>query len=134
MKGKQFPRRIKDIVTCDAIRFLQFGSPHAVSAQAQYVCAEMSEVWVNIGYRLSAFGFLASHKPKLTGNYGFKDQWLALQWIRENIESFGGAISSHCSLDFGYKFLFSGDPDNIQIQGHSAGKNFQRQAPSSIAN
>ena len=89
----------------DIIRFLQSGSPHALSAQAQYVCAEMSEVWVNIGYRLSVFGFLASHKPKLTGNYGFKDQWLALQWIRENIESFGGAISSRCSLDLGTNLL-----------------------------
>ncbi|KAF8335099.1 Alpha/Beta hydrolase protein [Amanita rubescens] len=83
--------------------FLQSGSPHALTGQAQYICAEMSEVWVNIGYRLSAFGFLASHRPNLSGNYGFKDQWLALQWIKANIESFGG------------------DPDNIQIQGHSAG-------------
>jgi hypothetical protein len=99
MKGKQFPRHFEGIVTCNAIRFLQFGSPHAVSAQAQYVCAEMSEVWVSIGYRLSAFGFLASHKPKLSGNYGFKDQWLALQWIKSNIESFGGTFPSHCSIN-----------------------------------
>ena len=99
MKGKRFPRRIEGIVTCDAIRFLQFGSPHAVSAQAQYVCAEMSEVWVNIGFRLSAFGFLASHKPKLNGNYGFKDQWLALQWIKSNIESFGGVFPPCSSID-----------------------------------
>ncbi len=85
----------------------------------------MSEVWVNIGYRLSAFGFLASHKPKLTGNYGFKDQWLALQWIKANIESFGGANFFRRSLDLG-TFIVTGDPDNIQIQGHSAGKNFRR--------
>ncbi len=65
--------------------FLQFGSPHALSAQAQYISAERSEVWVNIGYRLSAFGFLACDKPRLSG---FKDQSLALQWIKSNIESF----------------------------------------------
>jgi carboxylesterase type B len=70
--------------------FLQFGSPHRLDAQAQYVAAERSEVWVNMGYRLSAFGFLACDKPKLDGNYGFKDQWLALQWVRTNISSFGG--------------------------------------------
>ncbi|KAI0628606.1 carboxylesterase [Trametes polyzona] len=83
--------------------FLQFGSPHGLSGQAHYVSAERSEVWVNIGYRLSAFGFLASDEPKIDGNFGFKDQWLALLWIRDNIQAFGG------------------DPDNVQITGLSAG-------------
>jgi carboxylesterase type B len=72
------------------IRFLQFGSPHGLSGQAQFIAAERKEVWVNIGYRLSAFGFLACDMPKLDGNYGFKDQWLALEWIKENISAFGG--------------------------------------------
>ncbi|KAF8159277.1 carboxylesterase [Crassisporium funariophilum] len=83
--------------------FLQFGSPHSLSSQAQYVAAERSEIWVNIGYRLSAFGFLASDRPQLNGNYGFKDQWLALEWIKANIESFGG------------------NPNDIQLTGLSAG-------------
>ena len=75
------------------IRYLQFGSPHGLSPQAQYVAAERSEVWVNVGYRLSAFGFLASDVPRIDGNFGFKDQWLALLWVRENIKAFGGAWS-----------------------------------------
>ncbi|KAN0088307.1 Alpha/Beta hydrolase fold [Tylopilus felleus] len=83
--------------------FLQFGSPHGLSAQAQYVAQERSEVWINIGYRLSVFGFLACDEPKVDGNFGFKDQWLALQWIQENIEGFGG------------------DPANLQLSGLSAG-------------
>lgn len=40
-------------------RFLQFGSPHALSAIATEVAAAREEVWVSIGYRLSVFGFLA---------------------------------------------------------------------------
>ena len=48
---------------------------------------------MNIGYRLSAFGFLASDKPKIDGNFGFKDQWLALLWVRDNISAFGGTIA-----------------------------------------
>ncbi|KAF8643007.1 hypothetical protein AX16_009252 [Volvariella volvacea WC 439] len=83
--------------------FLQFGSPHSLSSQAQFISAERSEVWVNIGYRLSAFGFLACDNPPITGNFGFKDQWLALQWIRDNIDAFGGNAS------------------DIQIAGLSAG-------------
>ncbi len=86
----------------------------------------MSEVWVNIGYRLSAFGFLACHKPKLSGNYGFKDQWLALQWVKANIEAFGGTLFSRVSIKLGI-IVGIGDPDNIQIQGHSAGKNVENQ-------
>jgi hypothetical protein len=71
-------------------RFLQFGSPHDLLSQAQYISKEMSQVWVNVGYRLSAFGFLACDRPKLDGNYGFKDQWIALQWVKQNIAAFGG--------------------------------------------
>jgi carboxylesterase type B len=53
-------------------------------------------VWVNIGYRLSVFGYLANDEPhaSLDGNYGFKDQWLALEWVRDHIHSFGGASLS----------------------------------------
>ncbi|EGN97031.1 hypothetical protein SERLA73DRAFT_93724 [Serpula lacrymans var. lacrymans S7.3] len=83
--------------------FLQFGSPHGLSNQAQYVSAARNEVWVNIGYRLSVFGFLACDEPKVDGNFGFKDQWLALQWVQEHIASFGG------------------DPENVQVSGLSAG-------------
>ncbi|KAJ7623573.1 Alpha/Beta hydrolase protein [Roridomyces roridus] len=83
--------------------FLQFGSPHSLGSQAQYISAVRSEVWINIGYRLSAFGFLACDTPSVSGNFGFKDQWLALEWIKENVAAFGG------------------DPENIQITGLSAG-------------
>jgi carboxylesterase type B len=61
-----------------------------LGSQAQYVAAERSQVWVNIGYRLSAFGFLACDKPCVEGNFGFKDQWMGLEWVRDNISAFGG--------------------------------------------
>ncbi|KAI6164473.1 Alpha/Beta hydrolase protein [Pisolithus thermaeus] len=83
--------------------FLQFGSPHELSTQAQYAAVERQRVFVNIGYRLSVLGFLASDEPRIDGNFGFKDQWLALCWIRENITAFGG------------------DSENIRLTGLSAG-------------
>ncbi|KAK0459277.1 carboxylesterase [Desarmillaria tabescens] len=85
--------------------FLQFGSPHGLKSQNQFISAERSEVWVNMGYRVSAFGFLACEAPgvNLKGNYGFKDQWVAILWVKDNIEAFGG------------------NPNDIQISGLSAG-------------
>ncbi|KAG2137704.1 Alpha/Beta hydrolase protein [Suillus cothurnatus] len=83
--------------------FLQFGSPHGLSSQSQYVAEIRKEIHVNIGYRISVLGFLACDEPKVDGNFGFKDQWLALLWISENIASFGG------------------DPSNISLSGLSAG-------------
>jgi para-nitrobenzyl esterase len=66
-------------------------------------------VVVTINHRLNALGFLAH--PELTkeaeaqssGNYGMLDLVAALQWVKHNIEQFGG------------------DPDAVTIAGESAG-------------
>jgi len=59
---------------------------------------------VNINYRVNFFGFSAfTEQDGFSGNYGFHDQQLALKWIKDNIEPFGG------------------DPDNVTIVGESAG-------------
>ncbi|KAI9513297.1 carboxylesterase [Russula earlei] len=106
--------------------FLQFGSPHSLGSQAQYIAAERSEIWVHIGYRLSAFGFLACDNPRIEGNFGFKDQWVALEWIRDNISAFGGEIDGLAGILSSYfsalPFNTTGDPGNIQLTGLSAGK------------
>ncbi|CAJ2513282.1 Uu.00g014010.m01.CDS01 [Anthostomella pinea] len=60
---------------------------------------------VSLNYRLSAFGFLSGSEASEAGvtNIGFRDQRLALQWVRENIAAFGGA------------------PDKVTIWGESSG-------------
>lgn len=58
-------------------------------------------VLVSINYRLGALGYL--YLPGAPSNIGQLDQVVALEWVRDNIESFGG------------------DPDNVTIFGVSAG-------------
>jgi carboxylesterase type B len=50
-------------------------------------------VLVTINYRLGNFGFLALEGTPLTGNYGLKDQNVALDWLHANIGAFGGDSS-----------------------------------------
>lgn len=60
-------------------------------------------VVVTINYRLGTLGFLALDDGETNGNYGLADQSSALEWVRRNIQDFGG------------------DPDRITIFGQSAG-------------
>ncbi|EOO00587.1 putative carboxylesterase protein [Phaeoacremonium minimum UCRPA7] len=75
--------------------------------------ADKGVVFVNYNYRTGPTGWLVS--PELTkenlasiglnssGNYGMLDQFAALQWVRDNIASFGG------------------DPDHITVMGKIVG-------------
>lgn len=65
-------------------------------------------VVVTINYRLGIFGFAnlreaTGGRIPATGNEGLLDQAKALEWVRDNID------------------LFGGDPDNVTIFGESAG-------------
>ncbi|XP_013183727.2 carboxylic ester hydrolase [Amyelois transitella] len=50
-------------------------------------------VLVTLNYRLGALGFLSLESEEVPGNMGLKDQVMALKWVRDNIESFGGDSS-----------------------------------------
>lgn len=66
-------------------------------------------ILVTVEYRCNIFGFLAhpwlseENESGISGNYGILDQIAALQWVYENIASFGG------------------DAENITVFGQSAG-------------
>lgn len=78
-----------------------FGSGADLIYDGRTLARRGNVVVVTINYRLGALGFL--HIPGVTANAGLLDQIAALEWIKNNIEAFGG------------------DPNNITIFGESAG-------------
>jgi carboxylesterase type B len=63
--------------------------PKQVLYDGAYLASSQRVVVVTMNYRLGALGFLAGAMG-LKGNYGFQDQQLALEWVRDNIAAFGG--------------------------------------------
>ncbi|NP_001121785.1 alpha-esterase 49 precursor [Bombyx mori] len=60
-------------------------------------------ILVTLNYRLGPYGFMCLDIPEVPGNQGFKDQLLALKWVKEHIHNFGG------------------DSNKITVSGESAG-------------
>ncbi|XP_055842384.1 esterase-5B-like [Episyrphus balteatus] len=60
-------------------------------------------VIVKMNYRLGVMGFLSTADEVITGNFGLKDQLLALEWTKANIAA------------------FNGNPDKMTVIGESAG-------------
>ncbi|XP_023309934.1 venom carboxylesterase-6-like [Anoplophora glabripennis] len=50
-------------------------------------------VFVSFNYRTGIFGFLSTEDTIIPGNWGLKDQVLALEWVQNNIQNFGGNSS-----------------------------------------
>lgn len=69
----------------------------------EYLMDTRDVVLVTVQYRLSLFGFLSSGDENCSGNFGLKDQNMALRWLKKNIAEFGG------------------DANDITLVGESAG-------------
>jgi para-nitrobenzyl esterase len=86
------------------------GSSRDMPQQGEGLVHEGGVVFVNLNYRLGAFGFLdfarySTPEAPIENNLGLRDIVAALEWVRDNIRAFGG------------------DPDNVTLFGESAGGN-----------
>ncbi|WPG98872.1 putative secreted lipase [Acrodontium crateriforme] len=86
----------------------EFGSTSMYDASSiiqRSIDLDQPIIYVSINYRVNAFGFLPGADLASEGatNLGLRDQRLAMQWVAENIEAWGG------------------DPDKVTIWGESAG-------------
>ena len=84
----------KDNSTQKAVMFFIHGGGFTKGAAREYEGEHLTRrgdiVLVTTNYRLSIFGFFDSDGDKKWENLGLWDIKLALQWVRDNIESFGG--------------------------------------------
>lgn len=78
------------------------GAPDFAEHSPDYLL-DQGAIIVSFHYRTGILGFLSTGDTNAPGNYGLKDQILALQWIKANIQNFGG------------------DPNSITLFGQSAG-------------
>ncbi|KAK4289235.1 hypothetical protein Pmani_037778 [Petrolisthes manimaculis] len=82
------------------------GELFVTSAPSRFPAQDLTAldlIVVSLNYRTNAFGFLSWEDRTLPGNLGLRDQSLALQWVAENVDKFGG------------------DPSKVTLLGHSAG-------------
>jgi para-nitrobenzyl esterase len=82
---------------------LIFGSASEPYYDGEWLAQHKNVVLVTVNYRLGPFGYLYVPEYGIGGNYGLLDQMKALEWVQENIASFGG------------------NPDNVTVFGESSG-------------
>lgn len=83
------------------------GGANLFGSGSEYLASRMVEaedvLVVTFNYRLGIFGAFSFPELPDSGTFGLLDQQMALQWVRDNIEAFGG------------------DPGNVTLMGQSWG-------------
>ncbi|XP_062577929.1 crystal protein-like [Saccostrea cucullata] len=107
-RAKYSPRRGSRQKKYAVLVWIHGGYYQAYTAGSPYynglkLASSARMIVVTLNYRLGALGFLKVPDVQSTGNYGFYDQRLALQWVQNNIHYFGG------------------DPNRVTLGGESAG-------------
>lgn len=102
------PKSIRESANASVMVWIHGGGYSSGSSvvdlyDAVYLSASMGVIVASLNYRVGSLGFLYLNSTEAPGNMGLLDQQLALQWIKDNAEYFGG------------------NPDKLTIFGESAG-------------
>lgn len=96
-------RKLLPVIVVISVGYFKFGSGRAAYYGPDFLMDTEEAIVVTFDHRLGIFGFLASGDRSCKGNFGLKDQVMALKWVQSNIEQFGG------------------DPTAVTLMGHDAG-------------
>lgn len=102
------PTQVTSDEPLNVIDFVHGGGFYSGTNNAQlygpdYFMETKQVILVTLTYRLNVFGFLNTGDNASPGNYGLKDQTIALRWVQRHIAAFGG------------------DPQAVTLMGQSAG-------------
>lgn len=67
-----------------------FESGYSDKYQPDNIVIQGEVIVVTFNYRVSVWGFMSTGDEEAAGNYGLWDQQLVIQWVYNNIQSFGG--------------------------------------------
>src|SRR5690625_4169269 len=84
------PFMITTMITSIYPGSFMFGTIFALVYDAVHLAAMGDVVVVTVNYRLGPFGFLYAGTREAPGNQGLHDQILALRWVHDNVQHFGG--------------------------------------------
>ncbi|KAI7296646.1 cholinesterase [Hortaea werneckii] len=101
------------------------GTTNSPFYNGQYFSDAENVIVVTVNYRLNIFGFPGA--PDNVDNLGFRDQRLAVEWVRDNIAAFGGDASritifgqssGGVAVDY-WAFAYTEDPIVSGLISHS---------------
>lgn len=102
-KGLDPEEKLLPVIVVFSVGYFKFGSGRSIYYGPDFLMDTEDVIIVTLDYRLGVFGFLSSGDSACKGNFGLKDQVMALKWVNKNIEYFGG------------------DPKSVTLMGHDAG-------------
>ncbi|WYZ44121.1 hypothetical protein EsH8_VII_000557 [Colletotrichum jinshuiense] len=92
------------------------GSSREAGYDGQFFADQTDVVLISINYRINIFGFPGN--PATASNLGLLDMRLALEWIRDNADAFGGDVnritifgqSAGAGMTDFYSYAYASDP------------------------
>jgi cholinesterase len=113
------------VLFVDTLPGYSIGATNSPFYNGEYLADSQDVVVVTVNFRLNIFGYPGA--PGISQNVGLQDQRLAVEWVHDNIEAFGGnsqkivimgQSSGSVAVDF-WSYSYVKDPIVSGIISHS---------------